>query len=344
MRKIWVTLVLAVACGGGNTNELEPPVASGGSSASGGEGSAPDDPDANSAAGKGAAGDGSDEAGGANSGAGGAVDAAAGQTYELAGAPMLGPPGVCAPDLALDDDEAVALDVDGDVTLLSMTPDELSVAFTMESDAAFALYVADRASSDAELVATAVTLPSGYEAASGAALSADGLRLLLVMSDHSGFGELQRESRASAFAGEPDVTAYAQINALKPMSGRSVGWPVISNDGQHLYFLSYFGQGLVTLSKRGDDGVFDFGTTIDEYTLGGDEGAYKLPNGLSPDERAIFFFDEATQHAMALFRSRPEAPFYDPLDLGARRGAAPSADCARVYSSRDGVLVSQARR
>jgi hypothetical protein len=44
---------------------------------------------------------------------------------------------------------------------------------------------------------------------------------------------------------------------------------------------------------------------------------------------------------MALFRSRPDAPFYEPIDLGARRGAAPNADCTRLYSSVDGELVAQ---
>jgi hypothetical protein len=128
------------------------------------------------------------------------------------------------------------------------------------------------------------------------------------------------------------------------MSGRSVGFPVLSSDGKHLYFLSYFGQGLVNVSTLGDDGAFDFGTTIDEYTLGGAAGAYKLPTGLSADERAIFFFDEATEHMTALFRSRAGAPFYDPLDLGERRGAIPNLDCSRVYSSDGGELVLQARR
>jgi len=270
----------------------------------------------------------------------------AGQWYELAGAPAVPPPGACAPDMELGDSEVVEVDLagGGELDLLSLTADELSAAFSSGSGVDAKLYVADRATAEAPFVATPVTLPSGYEVASGVSLSSDGLRLLLVMTDHSGFGELTRSARSDGFDGEPSTLPYAKINVLKLMSGRSVGWPVLSSDGQSLYFLSYFGQGLVNQSHLGEDGVFDFGAVIDEFTLGGEAGAYKLPTGLSADERAIFFFDEATEHSMALFRSRPGAPFYDPLDLGPRRGMAPNLDCSRLYSSDDGQLVQQPRK
>jgi hypothetical protein len=230
------------------------------------------------------------------------------------------------------------------ITLLAMTADELSVAFTTGSGDALLLHVADRTSKQAEFVAAGLSVPDGFDAASGVTLSGDARKLVLVMSDHSGFGELSRGARGAAFAGDADVTAFARINAQKPMSGRSVGWPVLSADGDTLYFLSYFGQALVVQSERGRDGVFDLGTEIDRYTLGGQQGEYKLLSGLSSDQRAIFFFDQATQHAMALFRSAPGAPFYDPLDLGARQGVAPNDGCNRLYSSVGGQLVMQARK
>jgi len=164
------------------------------------------------------------------------------------------------------------------------------------------------------------------------------------MTDHSGFGALSRVSRAAGFEGDADVTAFAKINGLKPMSGNSVGWPVLTSDGLGLYFLSYNGSSLAVVSKRSQGGVFDIGRELEQFTLGGAQGAYTLLNGISADERAIFYFDQATSHAMARFRSRPEAPFYNPLDLGARRGAAPNTGCSRVYSSVDGKLVVQARQ
>jgi hypothetical protein len=88
---------------------------------------------------------------------------------------------------------------------------------------------------------------------------------------------------------------------------------------------------------------FDYGMVIDEYALGGEPGAFKLLTGISADERAIFFFDQGTGRSAALFRSRPEAPFYDSVDFGERRGLGPNADCTRVYSSDADGLVRQNR-
>lgn len=339
MRRIWFGFVLVAACSGGGSDRHPAMPAEGGSSA-GGTRPRPVGNAGSSSTDAGAAGD-SGVQGGAASGEAGAGDAGHGIVFEMAGAPPVEVPGVCAPAMKLGSGQAQDLGV-ADITLLAMTADELSVAFTTGSGAELALHVADRSSNKAAFAEAPVTLPGGFEAASGASLSSDGRKLILVMTDHSGFGELSREARGDAFLGDPDLSAFAKINGLKPMSGRSVGWPVLSHDGQDLYFVSYFGGALVNQSKRSQSGVFDIGTEIDEFTLGGKEGEYKLLSGLSPDQRAIFYFDEADQHSWARFRSRDGAPFYDPLDLGARRGATPSQDCSRIYSSLAGGLVAQA--
>jgi hypothetical protein len=219
-----------------------------------------------------------------------------------------------------------------------MTPDELTVVVATDA----ALYVADRSKSNQAFTPQALTLPEGYEASSGAALSSDGLQLVLVSADHGALGEVSRSSRDEPFGTDVDTSRFATINGLKETTGRSLGWPVLSSDGRDLYYLSYFGQGLVAQSHAGEDGVFAYGDTIDEFTLGGEVGEYKLLTGISADQRAIFFFDEASGHSMALFRSREGAPFYDPLDLGEREGVAPNATCSRLYSSVLSGIVAQA--
>jgi hypothetical protein len=335
MRSVWLGLAFAVACSGGG-NDRAPAMPAEGGSSTGGTKARPITAGSTSSD-AGAAGESAAQGG---AGDGGAGDGGTGLVLQVGGAPEQAPPGVCAPEMKLGSGQAQDVGVD-DITLLAMTGDELSVAFTTGTGAGLALHVADRDTNDAAFEEAAVTLPDGFDAASGVSLSSDGRKLILVMTDHSGFGELSRAARGSAFTGDADVTAFARINALEPMSGHSVGWPVLSHDGKDLYFVSYFGSARVDQSQRGADGVFDIGTEIDEFTLGGIEGEYKLLSGLSSDQRAIFFFDEKTQHAMALFRSRDGAPFYDPLDLGARRGAVPNQDCSRVYSSIASGLVAQ---
>jgi hypothetical protein len=328
---------IAVACGNGGDR---PPASLG--DGTGGSGSAGKTSTRAGSSAQGDAGEGAEAQGGAGAGAsaGGAADGGDGIDYEAAGAPSLSP-GVCDPTMMPGAEEPQGLDAAG-ATLLSLTPDELSFAFVTGDAPALVLHVADRASVADSFSDSVVDIPEGYEAASGASLSSDGLKLVLVLADHSGFGMLSRAARGDAFGASADATAFAKINAQKAMSGRELGWPVLSADGQAFYYLSYFGQALVVQSGRGADGKFDLGAALDEFTLGGEPGAYKRINGLSQDQRAIFFYDEASQHAMALFRSRPNAPFYDPVDLGERYGAAPNATCTRIYSSVDGELVAQA--
>jgi WD40-like Beta Propeller Repeat len=336
MRRFWFGLTLVVACSGGE-NERHPAMPAGAGSSTGGKAAAAAGTKATTNAGD--AGD-AGEQGGSDNGAGGAGDGGMGAALEIGGAPVLAPPGVCDPVMKLGKAQVQDVGVPA-ATLLSMTADERSVAFTTGADDSLALHVADRAAASGDFADQLVTLPDGFDAKSGVALSSDGLKLVVVMSDHSGFAELSRASRSAAFAGDADPTPFAPINQEKPMSGHSVGWPVLSADGKTLYFLSYFGQGLVRQSERDKSGVFDPGTEIDEFTLGGQEGAYKLLNGVSSDQRAIFFFDQETSHQMALFRSAPGAPFYDPLDLGERRGATPNTDCSLVYSSNGSGVVAQ---
>jgi hypothetical protein len=335
--------VAAVACSGGDhlpgaptggagTSGRGPQASSGGAQA--GEGTvAGAGPDAENGGQAGAVGQ-------ANAGEGGEI------IYEMGGAPPQSPPGVCDPMLKLGATQKVLLPR-ADVTLLSMTPDERSVAYTTGSADTLALHVADRASPQDSFVEVSATVPGGYEAASGASLSATGTELILVLKDHSGFGQLSRQKRGDDFSADADVTPFAKLNALKLTTGHSVGWPVLSQDGKSLYFVSYFGDALVNQSARAEPsatGVFDIGIEIDPFTLGGKAGEFKLLCGISADERAIFYFDQATGHAAALFRSRPGGPFYDPLDLGALTGVASSADCSHVYTSAAGELTLRESR
>lgn len=337
MRSSWFVVGLVIACSSGEDDRHPAMPGQGGVGASGGMRSK-----AGSASQADAGHAGQDDVGGGAAGEGGAGNAGEPPiTYEMGGLPQ-NMPGLCDPAMKLGAAELQELAVPG-ATLLAMTADERSLAFTTGSADNLVLYVADRASPEDDFVELQVTIPDGYSAASGVSLSNDARTLVLTRADHSGFAELTRMAPTALFGVDPNEARFAKINALKPMSGHSVGWPVLSSDGKSLYFVSYFGQAWVKQSELGSDDVFDIGQEIDEFTLGGPSGEYKLISGLARDQRAIFFADEATKHAMALFRSRPGAPFYDPLDLGERQGAAPNADCTRVYSTVEGELVFQTK-
>jgi hypothetical protein len=325
--------MLIGACGGGGDDRAAPPPAGGGSP---GNGNRPE------------AGQGNDDAsdGGSDNAAGGAAPSEGGEgghAANAAGAPAMVPQGVCEPGASFGSEQPQSISGMNEITLLSLTADELSIAFLEGSGSSAALYVGDRENESEAFSEIAVPLPDGYEATSGVALSSDGLSLVIVSTDHARYAELERSARGESFSSQADTSRFAKINLLKDMSGESVGWPVLSSDGSELYHVRHFGVSRVYLSKL-VDGVFEFGSEIDPFTLGGDEpGAHKLITGLSNDSRAIFYYDEASGRSEALFRSRPGAPFYDPLDLGERRGVAPNDDCSVLYSSVDGALVRQRR-
>lgn len=330
MRYVWLGLLVAISCGGGEDDERAPaaPDTLGGSSSTGGNKSPPK-PGSSDA---GAGGEVSQSSGGANAGG----EGGGGIVYEQDDPPMF-EPGICDPAMAPGDDEALALGL-SDVQLLAMTPDERSIAFLAGS----VLYVADRSTTNEPFAESAVALPAGFEATSGVSLSSDGKNLILVKDDQSGFGELSRATRAAPFGAEIDETRFAFLNMLSMTTARKLGWPVVSSDGDTLYYVTHPGYAAVVQSSADDDGVFQLGVEIDEFTLGGPEGEYKYLRGISTDQRAIFFDDEATGHAMALFRQYENAPFYDPVDLGERSGVVPNAACTRLYSSVGGELTRQA--
>lgn len=329
MRYIWLGLALAISCSGGDDDGRAPalPDTRGGSSSGGNKSPAMHGSDDG--------GDGGDTESQGGRYAGG--EGGGGIVYEPDDPPMH-EPGVCDPALMPGDEEPVALGL-SDARLLAVTPDELSVVLASDDGK---LFVADRSAVDQAFSETEVTVPEGFAASSGVSLSSDGERLVLVKQDHTGFGELVRGERGQAFAAEVDESRFAFLNMLSMTNGRRVSWPVLSHDGDTFYYVTSPAHSLVMQSEADDDGVFQLSVDIDMYTLGGPEGEYKLLSGISSDQRAIFFHDEATGHAMALFRQYDGAPFYDLLDLGEREGVAPNESCSRLYSSSGGELVFQA--
>lgn len=334
MRYVSLCLALAISCGDGGDGKRAPaaPGTQGGSSSTGGKKSTATH-GAGEAGDTGAGGDPESQGGSHGGGEGGASI-----VYEEDDPPMF-EPGLCDPAMMPGDDEPVLLGL-SDARLLAMTPDELSAVLTTADGGEPKLLVADRGAVSESFTETEVAIPTGFEAKSGVSLSSDGTRLVLVRQDHTGFGELVREARGEAFASEADETRFAFLNMLSSTTGRFFSWPLLAGDGETLYYVTTPAPSLVEVSRT-EEGVFKLGAPIDMYTLGGPEGEYKFLTGLSSDERAIFFHDEATGHAMALFRQYEDAPFYNPLDLGEREGVVPNADCTRLYSSSGGGLVFQ---
>ncbi len=223
---------------------------------------------------------------------------------------------------------------------LSLTADELDLAFVSGG----ALYAAHRAqTSDDFTVGAAIALPSGWTAATGFALSDDGKRLVLVNAAQTALGELTRSARDAAFAGNVDETAFSVVNQASTYSGNAFSFPVLSADDTQLFLSSMAPSGgstVVVATRTNATDAWSSPTRIGSE-LDGPSGGARLPTGISADARTLFYFNQESMQEEARWRdtSGLDAPLYDMVDFGARRGATPNTACNRLYSVASGSVV-----
>jgi hypothetical protein len=283
----------------------------------------------------------------AEAGAAGALDSAGdagmgGAGGEQQGTIVVVPSSACSKIPAWTGATPLAgISTSGDESLLSITADELDIAFLRGG----ALYCAHRAAASASFAAaSAVTLPTGYVATAGVALSADGLTLVLVSSEGQSFGALMRSSRTADFSATADTTAFAGLNQRAIQTLEHYAAPVLAPDGNSFVFSGFLPDaGTSVVYESGLSGqAWEMPRNVSQGLFDGSGGKRPLPTGLSSDSRTLFYFDEATSKEVARYRDRPDAPLYDPsVDLGDLAGAVPNEKCDRIYYSAAGSVLTE---
>lgn len=225
-------------------------------------------------------------------------------------------------------------------SLLSVTSDELDLIF-LRGSAVFRAH-RDSASSDFD-AGSVVTLPDGYVATAGVALSGDGLTLVLVSTDGQSFASLSRASRGVDFGATADATAFTALNERSAQTLEHYAAPVLAPDGSSFVFTGFTPgvDGSVVYESVQAAGQWAMPSNISHSVFDGQGSARTLPTGLSSDSRTLFYFDESTSLEMVIFRDRPDAPLYDPASLGQLAGAAPNAACNRLYYSSAGDVLTE---
>lgn len=172
------------------------------------------------------------------------------------------------------------------------------------------------------------------------ALSADGLRVVVVKSDRHGFAEYTRLDRMSSrFASVASETQFAGINAVGVMLGSNewLGSPVLSSDDHTFIYLR--GEGIdqrhdaVYASTRASNITWPLGVAVHAIQLDALCGRYRRPTGLSADGLTLFYWDETVAAERATFRSAPTAAFAGSIDLGDSADAVPNAACSSLFFS-----------
>jgi hypothetical protein len=253
----------------------------------------------------------------------------------MAGAPASSPP-ACDPMVGWGNPTPLAnINTHADERLLTMTHDEL----TLVIERAGALLLAERDSPQAPFTAvTPLALPHGYDATRGVSLDAQGLSLVVVSEDGSGFAEITRSKRGAAFGGQPDVARFAAVNDARSFSGGELSSPVLSEDGKTFFYAE-------RRSTRSDvwratGASLEDREKLDGVTLGSDDGMAKLPLSVSRDLRMLFVFDEALNHVVGLWSPTAAGALTQLVLFRDLQSAFTNGDCSRLYGTRmnDGSL------
>jgi hypothetical protein len=255
------------------------------------------------------------------------------------GGPVV-PPSLCNPASVWIDGEPLSISTAVDDFFGSVTPDELSMAFTTTVNGMVQIEYADRASiSDAFGAQRSL---SGAFAMDRAALSPDGLELVLVNDDRRSFSEYTRSARADDFSapGLGSFAAFEDYSQTAMPAANAFADPLLAPDDK-TFIYSEYGPGVVETihqTKRlfsGDSWSLGLSFMAVELTASGTQR--RKPTGLSSDARTLFFWDEPMAEERAGFFVYQSDALSNVVDLGQRQGAQPNQACTRLYHSAAGV-------
>jgi|HubBroStandDraft_2_1064218.scaffolds.fasta_scaffold40876_1 hypothetical protein len=275
---------------------------------------------------------------GGGSGAGG--DAATGPS----GPPPPGP--VCSQTATWGAGTELAISASSDATSLdnnlgAITPDELTIAWTIGTGSSAVIAYADRAA-DTDPFGEPQTLSASSFAQDRVAVSPDGLRLVVVSSDRQGFLELTRTARsgASNTFGAASVGSYSNFVGILPM-GESFGDPVLSADDNTFYYSIYGRPGetdtIARTTRLVSTDAWPSGALLPATSVLAEEQEEvtlrRRPTAISSDDQTLFYWDEVSGTERATWINTSTGVFTGFVDLGARQWANPNTACTRLYYS-----------
>lgn len=248
---------------------------------------------------------------------------------------VIGPEGgaLCSPATTWGAPTAVLTTAAADQTIFGgVTPDELTLAWASTTGGTVAAWYADRSSATASFGAPQQLASSfGALALDRVSISADGLHLVGVKSDGSGFVAARRASRSGAFDTD-DTAAYSGlVNAEGTKS--KFATPLLAPGGARFDYLVTSSTTNDVLHESVNGPPWLQGTTVSAAALSRTGGSYRRPSGESLDALALFYWDEASTTEKLATRPDVSLPFAAFADLGPLTNAAPTASCRRIYYS-----------
>ncbi len=318
-----------------------------GATDSGAAGGGTDGGDAGGGTEGGAAGGGTDGgAGGDATGMGGAAegggaDAGREDAGGPSGPPLPGP--VCSQTAIWGAGTELAISSSSlDNSLGAITPDELTIAWTIGTGSSAMIAYADRAA-ETDAFGTPQTLSAASFADDRVAISADGLRLVVVNGDRQGFSEMTRTARMGTgnTFGAPSVGSYSNFAGTLATTTQAFGDPVLSADDEAFYYSLYGRPGQLNTVARSTrllpSDAWPVGALLPTSSVLEEEQEEVLlrrrPTAISSDDQTLFYWDEVSGTERATWLDTSTGVFTGFVDLGARQGANPNTACNRLYYS-----------
>ena len=212
---------------------------------------------------------------------------------------------------------------------LSVTPDELTAAWT--TDGGSTLHWVDRvAATDA--FGAPKTLAGSFGAR--VALTSDGLGLAIVNADGLGFSFYARATRADAFTtatvGPFAALADMGTNELAP-AGEHFATPLFARGDWFFLYSRVSSAGAVTYvsTRFQTTDPFAGGAPYVQASLGV-AGQQRSVTGASTDLRTLFVWDATAQKSRVLTLTAANVPVTD-VELGTIRDVQPTGDCQGLW-------------
>jgi hypothetical protein len=284
---------------------------------------------------------GSSSAAGANNasggtGKGGASAATGGLPAGTGGTMSPGLPSLCSSKAKAAQPQAVVgLTLDPGARFVAITPDELTLVWTVASASGTTVYVADRGSSSVSWSAsqTIANVPVADDAVT---ITPDGLTIAYVSStSHLTIETMSRLDRISTFAfSDPasggDFTAFNSSATLA--TGETYAYPVYGPHSTTFYYAVKSAAGALTWYVSGRfeaQGTFSTGSLL---SFASAPSPTNVLSGVASDENTLFFVDTSSGQSSWTFYDEISLKFGPLLVLGNLGPVQPSQSCTRLYS------------
>jgi hypothetical protein len=227
----------------------------------------------------------------------------------------------------------------------AVSAEATTVAWTTSAGA---IYVADRASAQADFAAPVQLDPGTTQLANGrVALDPLGLKLIATAASGSTFISFLRSSVGAAWA----PGSSAEFHTISSVEGGGVfSEPVLSADGLSLFYVLQLGTAAPVFVESSWD------VSMKQWAVGTDflspefvmtsASQLRRPTGASSDHLTLFLFDEVLGHERVAYRNTTSQPFDFFVDLPNVPEAAPATDCTVLYfhgsdASGQGLFTAQ---